>query len=384
MGIFLLIIGLVLFIGLVVVHELGHFWAARRGGVEVEEFGIFFPPRLFKKRMKGGYDFTINLLPLGGFVKLKGEHDSDTEPGSYGAARTRTKVKIMLAGVVVNFVTALVLFTLLALVGMPRLIDNQFTVKSDTKVVKSEVLVSYVEPDSPAAKAGLQQRDQLVQVGGKAVTTSESLPGLTKQFAGEPTAIKYVRAGKTQTVTTMLRTDEVVTASKKTSSPKGYLGIEPAEFALQRSTWSAPVVAVGLSAQLAALTYQGLWHAVQGLGGIVAGFFTANHAARENAQTAASSQVSGPVGIFVVLKAGSVLGYQFMLLIIAVISLTLAIMNVLPIPALDGGRLFVTVISRLFKKRISPKTEEAIYGTGFAALMFLIILITVVDVKRFF
>jgi regulator of sigma E protease len=162
------------------------------------------------------------------------------------------------------------------------------------------------------------------------------------------------------------------------------LGVEPTEFSLQRSTWSAPIVAVGLSAQFTALTYQGLGHALAGLGGIFAGAVTGNHDARENAQTTASSQVSGPVGIFVILKDGSLLGYQFMLLIIAIISLTLAIMNVLPIPALDGGRLFVTLISRATKKRISPQTEEAIYGTGFAVLMLLIIVITVVDIKRFF
>jgi len=384
MGIFLLIVGLILFIGLVVVHELGHFWAARRGGVDVEEFGIFFPPRLYKRRAKAGYNFTVNLLPLGGFVKLKGEHDSDTEKGGYGAARTRTKVKIMLAGVFMNLVAALVLFTVLAWVGMPKLVDNQFTIKSDTHVVQNNVLISYVEPHSPASKAGLQLRDQLVSIGGKKVTTSEALPGVTKQFAGEPTKVTYIRDGKTRNTTVTFRTAAAVAASKKTNSPKGYLGLEPTEFTLQRSTWSAPVVAVGLGAQLTALTYQGLGHALAGVGGILSGAVTGNHAARENAQTEASSQVSGPVGIFVILKDGSLLGYQFMLFIIAIISLTLAIMNVLPIPALDGGRLFVMFISRLFKKRITPQTEEAIYGTSFAALMLLIILITVVDVQRFF
>src|SRR5664279_4348127 len=107
----LFIIGIVLFIGLVVVHEAGHFWAARRNGVEIEEFGIFFPPRLWKKRMKNGWDFTINLLPLGGFVKLKGENDSDKRPGSFGAASDLAKAKIMLAGVAVNLVTVFLLFT---------------------------------------------------------------------------------------------------------------------------------------------------------------------------------------------------------------------------------------------------------------------------------
>jgi regulator of sigma E protease len=384
MGVFLLIVGILLFISLVVVHELGHFWAARRGGVEIEEFGIFFPPRLFKKRTKAGYDFTVNLLPLGGFVKLKGEHDSDTEHGSYGAARTRTKVKIMLAGVFMNLIMALVIFTVLAWVGMPKLVEHQFTIKGDTHTVRTDVRVAYLEPGSPAVKAGLKTRDQLIAIGGKRVTTSADLPKLTKEFAGKPVQVRYIRDGQTRVTQTTFRTQALVVASQKTDNPKGYLGVEPIDFTLQRSTWSAPVVAVGLSAQLTALTYQGLGHADACLSCIFAGFFTGNQAAREHAQTSASSQVSGPVGIFVILRDGSLLGYQYMLLIIGVISLTLAIMNVLPIPALDGGRLFVTLFSRLFKKRISPGAEEAIYGAGFAVLMLLIVVITVVDVKRFF
>lgn len=401
MGIFLLIVGLILFIGLIVVHEWGHFLVARRGGVEVEEFGVFFPPRLYKRTTKNGWLFTINLLPLGGFVKLKGEHDSDTGKGSYGAARTLTKAKIMLAGVGMNLLAALVLFTILAWVGMPKLIDNQFTVHSDTKVTKNSVLIGYIEPGSPAAKAGLEVRDQITAVGGglrectvvhctfdaepvRHINSSTDLQKATDAYAGKTVEINYTRDGKSRHTFAALRTDAVVKASLKTDHPKGHLGVEPTEYTLQRSTWSAPVVAVGLSAQLTGLTYQGLWHAIQGLGGIIAGGITGNHAARENAQTTASNQVSGPVGIFVILKDGSLLGYQFMLLIIAIISLTLAIMNVLPIPALDGGRLFVTLISRVFRKKISPQTEEAIYGTGFAVLMLLIIIITVVDVKRFF
>lgn len=384
MGTFLLIVGILLFIGLVVVHEFGHFIVARRSGVEVEEFGIFFPPRLYKRKTKAGWNFTINLLPLGGFVKLKGEHDSDREKGSYGAASTWNKTKIMLAGVVMNLLAALVIFTGLALVGMPKLIDNQFTIKSDTKIAKNNVLISYVEPNSPAAKAGLHVRDQIRSIGGDKIASATQLPHITKKYANSPVQVTYQRAGKAHTTTPTLRSAEAVAASKKTNNPKGYLGIEPTEYTLRRSTWSAPIVAVGLSAQLTALTYQGLGHALAGLGGIFAGAFTGNHAAREHAQTSASSQVSGPVGIFVILKDGSLLGYQFMLLIIGVISLTLAIMNVLPIPALDGGRLFIMLISRLFKKEVSPATEEKIYGTGFAVLMLLIVVITIVDVKRFF
>ena len=391
MGTFLLIVGLVLFIGLVILHELGHFWVAKRNGVKPEEFGIFFPPKLWGKKMKGGWDFTINLLPLGGFVKLKGEHDSDTGKGTFGAASDLAKAKIMLAGVFVNLVTALGLFTLLAWFGMPHipaLLPDQFTVKSDTHIVTQNVLAGRVESGSPAAKAGLQRLDIVTGIsdGSRTVNIGETpLAQATKQFAGKKVTISYTREGSAKQAKTTLLDKATVEASRKTDNPKGYLGIVPFEYQIRRSTWSAPVVAVGLTVQLTKMTLAGLWHAVQGLGGIIAGGVTGNTTARQNAQTEASSQVSGPVGIYMVLKEMGSLGVLFLIFIIAILSLTLAIMNVLPIPALDGGRLYLMLLSRLTKeKRLTPKREESIVGWSFMALLGLIVLITIVDVKRFF
>ncbi len=391
MSIILLIVGLVLFVGLVVVHELGHFLVARRNGVEAEEFGIGFPPALLRRRIKskrGDFDFSWNLLPLGGFVKLKGEHDADTEPGTFGAASVWAKTKIMGAGVVMNALTAFVLFTLVALVGMPKLVDNQFTVTSDTRVSKQQLFVGYIEPKSPASKAGLQTGDRLISIQNPARTVTvggaEALPGITKGFAGDKVQIRYSRSGQVKTTTTTLRSDDDVEASKHTANPKGYLGVSPSSYVMQRSTWSAPIVALGVMGQFTALTFQGLGHALAGLGGIISGAVTGNSSARHNAQTEASSQVSGPVGIFFILKDGSLLGYEYVLFIIAVISLTLAIMNILPIPALDGGRLWLTLASRALGKPLSQRTEEIVNASGFALLMVLILLITFVDVKRFF
>ena len=388
MGTVIFIVGLLLFVGLVIVHEMGHFWAARRNGVDVEEFGIFFPPRLWKKRMSKGWDFTINLLPLGGFVKLKGEYDADKTPGSFGAASDRAKVKIMLAGVAVNFVTALVLFTILALTGMPKIIDNQFTVASDTKVTHTTVMIGYVEDGSPAAKAGLQEQDEIIsfteQDGAVVDVGSKPLATLTKDLAGQEVTVTYTRNGDQRETQAVLNSEQDVEQARDEGKNVGYLGVEPVTLTVQRSTWSAPVVAVGLSVQLTKLTLQGLWHALQGLGGIIAGAITGNTTARQHAQTEASSQVSGPLGIYFVLKGGSALGVTFMLFIIAIISLTLAIMNILPIPALDGGRVFVMGIARLLKKPLTRQVEEAVYGTGFVVLLGLIALITFVDVKRFF
>lgn len=374
MSIILLILGLLLFVGLVIVHEFGHFWTARRSKVEVEEFGIGFPPRAKVLKKRKGTVYTLNWLPLGGFVKLKGEHDADREPGSFGAASLRAKVAIMVAGVVMNLLTAFLLLTAVAWVGMPRLIENQFTVDSDTKVTKQEVRIGYVEPDSPAAKAGLKVPDKLVAIGpsrqAKPIKDATSLPDVTEQFAGKKVTITYERDGVQRQATATIRTEKEVEASKKTDNPKGYLGISPSEYVMQRSTWSAPVVAGGLIKQFTIETFKGLSHAVSGL-------FRGDTAQ-------ATEQVSGPVGVFVVLRDGSLLGFQFILLVIAIISLTLAIMNILPIPALDGGRLFVTLFFHLIRKPLTKRTEDMIHGTGFAVLMILFLLITIVDVRRFF
>lgn len=389
MSIVLLIIGLVLFVGLVVLHEFGHFIAARRNGVDVEEFGIGFPPTAWKRKTKKGFDFSLNWLPIGGFVRLKGENDAATEKGTFGAASFTTKAKIMLAGVAMNLVAAFVILTALAWIGMPQLIPDQYAVKSDTRTIRQEVLVNYIEQGSPAEKAGLQLRDRLLTFeaqggtvqhldkdgktvlyeentagsGEKIAVNAAKLPEITKSLAGQKVKVTYERNGVQQTAVAQLR-------APQKDKQGGYLGVDTAEMALTRATWSAPVQAVGLMGQVTELTFKGM-------GTAIAALFQGDGAK-------ASEQVSGPVGIYAVLKGSSTLGFQYMLLIIGIISLSLAIMNVLPIPALDGGRFYMLAIARLFKRPLSQKVEERIVGSSFALLLVLIVLITVVDVKRFF
>jgi regulator of sigma E protease len=396
MGIFLLIVGLVLFICLIITHELGHFWLARRNGVKVEEFGIFFPPTLYRRRTKSGWDFTINLLPLGGFVKLKGEHDSDRARGSFGAASLKAKSKIMFAGIAVNLVTAFVLFMLLALVGMPQLVSNQFTVAGDAHYDSRATLhtqIVSVEKGSPAAAAGLQKNDDITAVGPVGTKTDQvsittDLGALTKRYAGQEVTVQYVRGKQHKQTTVRLRSGAVVTAAAKQGKQVGYLGVgtDPWQDGLTvvRSSWSAPIVAVGTMGQLTGLTFEGIGKALAGLGGTIAGGVTDNKVARQTAQTEASSQVSGPIGIFFVFKYGAVLGARFILMVVAVLALTLGVMNLLPIPALDGGRLWLTLIMHAIKKPLTARREELINATGFAVLIGLIILISFVDVRRFF
>ncbi len=394
MQIVVFVIGLLLFIGLVLVHEWGHFIMARRNGVDVEEFGLGFPPRIWGRKRRSGMVLSVNWLPLGGFVKLKGENDSDTRKGSLGAASLKTKAKIMLAGVTMNFLAGLLLLTVLALIGMPKLFtaDNvgqdQFTVASDTKVTRQEVLAGQVQPGSPAAKLGLHGTDQLISLSDGKRTIGFNTPlqihDATLAFAGQEVTLTYKRQGQILTAPVRLLSKKVVQASQKTDNPKGYLGIVPTALQIQRSTWSAPIVAIGLTKQIVVLTAQGLWHALSGLGSAIAGVVTNNHQARENGQTQASSEVGGPVAIGVALWDYGYLGINFMLFLIALISLTLALMNVLPIPALDGGRLSMMLISRgIFRRPLTRATEEWIVGASFFLILALVALITIVDVRRF-
>ena len=159
--------GLIILVFLVVIHELGHAIVAQRNGVVVEEFGIGFPPRAWAKKLKNGVLFTLNWLPLGGFVKLQGEHDSAEKKGDYGAATYWQKTKILLAGVLMNWLAAALIFTVLAVVGLPKILPNQFSIPSDTRLVTGPLNVALVEKDSPAQKAGLKVEDQILLVNGR-------------------------------------------------------------------------------------------------------------------------------------------------------------------------------------------------------------------------
>lgn len=360
MGTLIFIIGIVMFVGLVVLHELGHAIVARRNGVELEEFGIGFPPRAWSKKTKNGTVISVNWLPLGGFVRLKGEHDAATEKGSYGAASLWSKTKILLAGVTVNWLVAALIFTILAIVGLPQIMQDQFTVANDTTYSKNDVIAGAVVANSPAQKAGLQVGDKLISLSGQSINSAEDLTTLTQEFAGNIAQLVVSRNGQTQNLQIELNNERV--------DGQGYSGIGPSEDIARRSTWSAPIVGVGVTAQFT-------WVTLDGLAKTVSQLFKADFAA-------AGQNVAGPVGIFSILQQSSEAGFVPVLFLIGVISLTLAVMNVLPIPALDGGRLFVTLVFRALKKPLTKEREESIQAAGFMVLMGLIVLITIVDVGR--
>lgn len=375
-----IIIGVIALTILVALHELGHGIAARRNGVVVEEFGIGFPPKARGKKIKNtilgkNVEYSLNWLPLGGFVKLQGEHDAASKKGDYGAASFWVKTKILLAGVFINWITAAVLLTVLAITGLPQIIPNQFTVAGDTKTVHQPVQLTSISADYPAAKAGFQVRDKILRFNGQEVKTTQELIDLTKANQGKTVKIIYDRGGVEGQKTVVLRDG---------NGP--VFGAALGQLTETRSTWSAPIVGVGVTAQLTVETVKGLGVLIGNLASGVVNQFSGDAKTREAASkevAQAGDSVAGPIGIFAILfPAASQAGPTQLVLLIAIISLGLAVLNILPIPALDGGRWATMAVFRSLRKELTKEREEKIQAAGFLILMALVVLVTVADVGK--
>lgn len=384
--IFGIIIGLISLTFLVALHELGHALAAKKNGVKLKEYAIGFPPRI--KNFKAKTDkilpkdtkISIGTIPLGGFVRLQGEHDSDSKKGDYGAASFWGKTQILFAGVAMNWLVAFVIFTILAIFGMPKLLPNQFYLSSDAKISGGGVQVSVISKDSPAEKAGLNKNDTLLEFNGKKVENSTKIRQDLKNNAGKTVSLKVSRNGK--------ELSKNVKLNEKGNN--GFLGAVLSD-GMQKihSTWSAPIVGLGTTAQFTGETFKGVGELFVNFFGGIFEKVIPNSDSQKNANaqlSKAGESVSGPVmvigGIFPNIVS---MGMDMILMLTAIISISLACMNVLPIPALDGGRWFMTFIFRaLLKKPLPKETEENINGWSFLVLMGLSVLIIVLDFTKIF
>ena len=430
------IVGLVVLMLLVTAHEFGHFIAARRNGVNVLEFGIGFPPRAiaWKKDLKTGkwkrlprsewekekasrvvYSspndkgltqkgmiFSLNWLPIGGFCQMDGESAADTRGGTFGKASFWAKTKILFAGVAMNWLVAAVIFTILAWTGMPEFLEGQFAVDMDTRIESTPVEITSVAEDSPAAKAGLKIGDYIIAVDSVEVKYASEITDINEKHAGEEIVYNIRRGDGSQQYECNCHGDVICdcpapneneyevfeTKVKLNSADSEYLlGVTMATTqSLSYSTWSAPIVGVGLTAQLTGETFKGigvmLWNLISGIGSQ----FSPDASVRESGQEAINSvgdSVSGPVGIIGVLfPAFTSAGPTNLAFLAAIISISLACMNVLPIPALDGGRWLLITIYKIRKKKLTKKTEERIVSRAFMILLALIFIVTILDIIR--
>jgi regulator of sigma E protease len=356
-GLVFTLVAILLFVvilgGLVLVHEIGHYLTAKAIDVRVLEFGIGFPPRAKVLRQRGETLWTLNWLPIGGFVRMEGEDgDAANDPRSFSAKPLRVRLAVLVSGVVVNIALAFVLFFLIALAASPVI----------------GVRIGAVETGSPAEAAGLEAGDEILGVAGeRSELFGRSLTQALRDHAGETVPLQIKRAdGTPATVTATLRPQEEL------SNEVGALGVRALEV-----VYTGEYVGhdVGRSVDIAwsELTrWGGL--IIGGLGELVGGIIR---------DPTAEPPAAGPIGIAVTLAdifigAGPILT----LYLAAILSVNLGVVNILPFPPLDGGRMAVLVIKRLFGSRISLRAERLTYAIGFVVLMAFILWVTGFDIVR--
>ncbi|MBR2836756.1 site-2 protease family protein [Candidatus Saccharibacteria bacterium] len=432
------VVGLVVLMLLVVAHEFGHFVAARRNGVNVLEFGIGFPPRAaawvkdpktgkwrrlpkseWQKESVGkvvgvgkaketglvqkGMIFSVNWLPIGGFCQMDGESAIDERKGTFGNASYFSKTKILFAGVAMNWLVAFIILTVLAWTGMPTFLNNQFTIASDTRVDTEPVKLTTVVEDSPAAKAGILEGDRVLAIDDTEMVHTYDITDYNESHAGEKVTYtiervvdcgkvdwnEYAECGWETIIQPDLRVQRKLEVTLNPTDSEYLLGVTmEGSQSLAYSTWSAPIVGAGLTLQITGETFAGLgqmlWNLVSGVGQL----FSFDSGVRESGQAALSSvgdSVSGPVGIIgVIFPAFTSAGPANLAFLAALISVSLACMNVLPIPALDGGRWLLITIYKLRKKKLTKEVEQKIVSRAFMVLLAIILIVTVLDIMRFF
>ncbi len=344
---------------LVFVHELGHFLVAKKTGMKVEEFGFGFPPRLFGFT-KGETTYSINWIPLGGFVRIKGESgDHKNDPDSFASKKAWQRFCVLIAGVGMNLALAAVLLSIGFMMGLPGIIDDQLP--ASARVLDSKITVMTVVADSPAAKAGVAQGDVITAIDGqffasaddaRAYMASESADGVTLEVKG--------RDGQMRTYAL---TSELLKEANVTGVGIGFIqtGLIAYPF------FHAIAQGVGATAMFTG-------EVVKAFAGMIVSLVTGQ---------GIGVDLSGPVGIAVITGQVAALGLVYLLQFTALLSINLAVINVLPFPALDGGRILFLFIEKLRGRAVNEKMEIAAHNLGFMLLMGLVVLVTYKDFVNF-
>lgn len=359
---------IVLFV-LVLVHEWGHFIVAKKTGMRVDEFGIGFPPRLFGKKV-GETEYTFNALPIGGFVRIYGENAEDAaEDAAAGKDVTRSftaqprwaQALVLIAGVTMNVVFAWFLFVIALMSGVPTAVD------SATAGPGAQLVIQDVLPETPAAAAGLTAGTYIdaVAVDGQTYTqvTTEEFQSLTQSHANDALTLTVTDPGGS--------TEEVlvtpVVGASELAPDTAVIGVS---LALVENV-KAPLLTALKDATIQ--TGYLLKAITVGLGTLLV------DSVRGHADL---SSVTGPVGIVGMVGDAAHFGFTSLLMFTAMISLNLAVINLLPIPALDGGRLVFVAIEAVRRKNINPVWMARVNTVGFLALMLLMVAVTYRDIAK--
>lgn len=337
---------------LIFVHELGHFIIAKLSGMKVEEFGFGFPPKLLKFK-RGETTYSLNLLPLGGFVKILGEEGGSKDPRSFTQKSVLKRIAVLVAGVAMNFVLAIILLTVAYKMGTtPLALDADKL--SGTKV--SDIYIADIMKDSAAQKSDFQVGDIL-----KGYSSISDFQAFTKENAGKEVSIN-IKRGSSDVIKNV--------ALNAGDSPLGVAIIEV-------TSVKQPLPRAFLTAT--ADTYASTTMITKVLGRSLKQLVVSGKASDE------IKQATGPIGIYKFTGQVAKLGFVYVLQFIALLSINLGLINILPFPALDGGRVVFVALEGVFKKKVvREQIENIIHTVGFILLIALILIITLRDIIKYY
>lgn len=358
-------------IALMIVHEFGHFIIAKKFGAKVEEFGIGYPPRLFGKKF-GDTLYSLNLIPLGAFVKIYGEEGDVDDYRSFANLGIWQRMLIVLGGVIAFWIAAILIFTVVFMIGAQIPIGDQDVVG----VAGSEVRIVAVQVDSPAAAAGLKSGDVLVRLESMKyesaqsgpeilpITTIQEFQNFIKTHASEQLKLSFTRNGITQ--------DALITPRVDYPEGQGPTGVALERFGTviqKKPFYLAPFYGIWYTGKVT-------WQALQGIFGLLYSMVIGNG-------LPAGAALAGPVGITLFLSRAVEFGAGFFLYFIGSISVLLALFNLFPIPALDGGKILFLIIEKVKGRPVSPRLEQTLTVTFFLLLIVMSIFVTITfDVPR--
>lgn len=370
--IFIIVLGI-----LVLVHEFGHFWAAKKQGIGVEEFGFGFPPRLVglqrdpatgkRKLIWGAKEtgkneptvYSLNWIPFGGFVRIKGESgEAANDPDSFVAKSIGRRALVIAMGVIGNIILTAVLLSIGLYVGMPQAIDE--SISSYARVSDRRIQALTILPSSPAEQAGIKAADELFKINGQEIASGQQFKDFVNQNVNKEITVTIKRQDQPQ--------DIIVTPIVLKETGKGGIGVGLAEVAtVSYPAWLALPKGIQMTGYL-------LKAIVVAFGVLLRDLVLGKPVTMD---------VAGPVGIAVMTGEAARLGWVYLLQFVALLSANLAVINALPLPALDGGRFLFLLIEKFRGRPVSRKVEVLIHNTGFVLLLLLVVLVTYRDLARY-
>lgn len=367
--IFLLVLSLLVF-----VHELGHFLTAKKLGVKPEEFGFGFPPRLvgfYKNRLghkkivwgskevddSAGTIYSLNWIPLGGFVKIKGENGDNNDDDSFINKPVWKRTIILSSGVLMNIILAMVLLSIGFMIGLPQSVDSS---NNNDKISNKQIQIIQIINESPANKANLKVGDIISSVDNIKFNNYSELQSYVDKNKGKELEYKIKRGNEEVT--------KIIVPELIKDTGKGGIGVAISEigivkYSFFKAVWEGIKATIFLTWAILVAFYELFMNIFSGKG--------------------VGADVAGPVGIAVITGQVARLGIIYLLQFTALLSINLAIVNFIPFPALDGGRVLFLIIEKIKGKPVRREVEAIMHNIGFILLLLLVVIITFKDVLKY-